>query len=96
MHAAIRDARKAFQPGASEDYKKTANEMGERVPSSALVRERYAKVLEMLEPNRQENTLSYRDQQVMSFFILQARINTRSDDFLTTLGFNIPKMMSGQ
>ena len=88
MHSAIRDARKAFQPGATEEYRKTANEMGERVPSPALVRERYAQVLEMLQTNLQDNSLSYRDQQVMNFFILQARINTRLDDFLT-LCFNL-------
>ena len=76
IKAAIRDARKAFSP-AAVDYRKTAEEMQARVPSSDMVRERYSKILQILKANLVDNTLKYRTQQVLNFFILQGRINTR-------------------
>ena len=100
MHAVVRDARKTFQPGASKDYRETANEMGEKTSSSVLVREGYAKVLEMLEANLQETSLffivSSNCEQQVNFFMLQARTNTRLDDFLTPLCFNSPERTSGE
>ena len=40
MKVAIKDARKAFNPAAVEDYRKTSQEMLARVPPNEQVRER--------------------------------------------------------
>ena len=77
IKAAIRDARKAFSPAPVDDYRKTAQEMQARVPSSDMVRKRYSKILQISEANVVDNTLKYRTQQGLNFFILQGRINTR-------------------
>ena len=76
MKSAIRDARKAFSTGAAESYRKRA-EMMAQVPTAELVRERYQQILTILNNNVDTNALSYRKQQVLNFFLLQGRINTR-------------------
>ena len=77
MKVAIKDARKAFNPAAVEDYRKTSQEMLARVPTNEQVRERYSRILQVLEKNLTTNKLNYKTQQVLNFFILQGRINTR-------------------
>ena len=77
MKSAIRDTRRAFGPSAAEDYRKTADEMRGRVPCSALIREKYRQILQILEANLINNELPYRKQQVFNFFLLQGRINIR-------------------
>ena len=77
MYSAISDARKAFSPAASENSRKVAESMMERVPSSQTVRDRYRSTLEILTSNLSSNHLDYKTQQALNFFPLQARINTR-------------------
>ena len=77
MYSAISDARRAFSPAASENSRKVAESMMERVPSSQTVRDRYRSTLEILTPNLSSNHLDYKTQQAFNFFLLQARINTR-------------------
>ena len=76
MKVAIKDARKAFNPAAVEDYRKTSHKLA-RVQTNEQVRERYSRFLQILEENLITNKLSYKTQQVLNFFILQGRINTR-------------------
>ena len=77
IKAAVRDARKAFNPAAVGDYRKTAEEKQANVPSSDMVRERYSKIVQILTDILKDNALKYRTQQVLNFFLLQGRINTR-------------------
>ena len=77
MKAAIRDSRKAFSPAANENARQTSDRMLAQVPNNSQVRERYRQVLELLEKNLDSNDMPYRVQQVLNFFILQGRINTR-------------------
>ena len=77
MKSAIRDARKAFAPAAAENYRKTAEDMRAKVPSAEIVRQRYRQITTILRNNLDTNELSYRKQQVLNFFLLQGRINTR-------------------
>ena len=77
MYSAISDARRAFSPAASENSRKVAESMMERVPPSQTVRDRYRSTLEILTPNLSSNHLDYKTQQAFNFFVLQARINTR-------------------
>ena len=76
MKAAIAAARKAFSPAALNAHQ-ASEKMLALVPSNEQVRLRYRQVLEILATNMQQNTLSYRKQQALNFFLLQARINTR-------------------
>ena len=76
MKAAIAAARKAFSPAALNAHQ-ASEKMLALVPSNEQVRLRYRQVLEILTTNMQQNTLSYRKQQALNFFLLQARINTR-------------------
>ena len=77
MKVAIKDARKAFNPAAVEDYRKILQEMLARVPTNEQVRERYNCILQILETNLTANKLNYKTHQSLNFFILQGRINTR-------------------
>ena len=77
MIAAVADARKAFTPAATEDYRKQAVEMLGRVPTNDQVRDRYKRTLKLLTDNLSANDLPYKTQQVLNFFLLQGRINTR-------------------
>ena len=77
MKAAIAAARKAFSPAAALNAHQASEKMLALVPSNEQVRLRYRQVLEILATNMQQNTLSYRKQQALNFFLLQARINTR-------------------
>ena len=77
MKAAITAARKAFSPAAALNANQASENMLSLVPSNEQVRLRYRQVLDILASNMQQKTLSYRKQQALDFFLLQARINTR-------------------
>ena len=78
MKAAIAAAaRKAFSPAAALNSHQTSEKMLALVPSNEQVRQRYRQVLEILTKNLRGNKLSYKKQQTLNFFLLQARINTR-------------------
>ena len=77
FRAAIRDARKAFAPAAVANYRETAQEMMAKVPNCNLVRQRIKQILNVLRENLEDNKMSYKTQQSLNFFLLQARLNTR-------------------
>ena len=77
MKAANAAARKAFSPAAALNANQASEKMLSLVPSNEQVRLRYRQVLHILAKNMQQKTLSYRKQQALNFFLLQARINTR-------------------
>ena len=77
MKAAISAARKAFSPTAALNANQASEKKLSLVPSNEQVRLRYRQVLDILATNMQQKTLSYRKQQALNFFLLQARINTR-------------------
>ena len=90
MKAAIAAARKAFSPAAALNANQASEKMLSLVPSNEQVRIRYRQVLDILAKNMQQKTLSYRKQQALNFFLLQARINTR----LVKLFFFLPEITS--
>ena len=82
MNGAIRNARKAYSTAATKNYRVVAQEMRAKVPSRSLVCARYTSILQLLEKNLVESTLTYKEQQALNFFVLQVRLNTRSGPLL--------------
>ena len=76
-------AKKAFRSAAAGDYKKVAKELRALVPSTELIRERMRGTVEILNKNLAENSLSYKIQQTLNFFLLQGRLNVRAGPILT-------------
>ena len=66
-----------FKLFAALNANQASEKMLSLVPSNEQVRLMYRQVLDILAKNMQQKTLSYRKQQALNFFLLQARINTR-------------------
>ena len=83
IQAAMNEVKGIYPTSAASDRRRKADERSKLVPTHNLVVTRHEQVLKLLQENvEQERSISLKEEKVLNYFLLQARLNCRKQPIM--------------